>query len=108
MAYFQGTALPTHFPLKPRGTPFQQRVWQLLQTIPFGETRSYGAIAHALGIPGGARAVGMANRCNPIPLFIPCHRVVGHKGQLTGFAAGLQWKQALLHLEQTVACNASL
>ena len=83
----------------PSGTPFQQRVWAELQRIPFGETRSYAQLAAALGCPGAARAVGRANATNPICLLIPCHRVIGANGALTGFAFGVGIKERLLALE---------
>lgn len=83
----------------PEGTPFQQRVWEALRQIPHGQTRSYGELAAALGSPGAARAVGRANGANPIAIVIPCHRVIGADGSLTGFAAGTDLKRALLQLE---------
>ena len=86
-------------PLAPEGTPFQQEVWALLRTIPYGSTLSYGQVAAALGRPRAARAVGLANNRNPIPIIIPCHRVVGSGGQLTGYAGGLGRKRFLLELE---------
>lgn len=86
--------------LNPTGTPFQQRAWQALQAIPFGHTRSYGQIAQALDSPTAARAVGLANNRNPIPIIIPCHRVVGADGSLTGYAYGLEVKRWLLALER--------
>ena len=86
-------------PLSPVGTPFQQKVWRALEEIPYGQTRTYGELAQLVDCPGGARAVGMANHRNPIPILIPCHRVVGAKGQLTGYAGGLELKQVLLKLE---------
>jgi len=86
-------------PLSPAGTDFQKKVWAALSDIPYGQTRSYGDIARRIGCPGGARAVGMANHANPIPILIPCHRVVGAKGQLTGYAGELELKGALLALE---------
>ena len=91
-----------HFtvPLAPEGTSFMQSVWQRLRTIPYGETRSYGAIASEIGKPKAARAVGMANHRNPILIMIPCHRVIGKDGSLTGFGSGLDIKQQLLDLEQ--------
>ena len=81
------------------GTPFQRSVWRELQRIPYGETRTYGEIAKNLGNPGAARAVGMANHVNPVPVIVPCHRVVGHDGSLTGYAGGLNIKETLLSLE---------
>ena len=82
--------------LAPCGTPFQQSVWTALQRIPFGETRSYGQLATELGNPGAARAVGRANATNPIALIVPCHRVIGSDGSLTGFAFGEDIKRRLL------------
>jgi methylated-DNA-[protein]-cysteine S-methyltransferase len=98
-AYFAGELQDFNLSLAAKGTPFQQEVWQFLQTIPYGQTTSYGAIAQAMGKPNATRAVGAANGRNPIPIIIPCHRVVGSNGKLTGYAGGLQIKQALLSLE---------
>ena len=98
--YFAGTREEFDLPLNPNGTPFQKKVWDALRQIPYGETRSYGDIARAVGSPKGFRAVGMANHVNPIPVVIPCHRVVGSKGALTGYAGGLNVKSALLELEK--------
>ncbi len=86
-------------PLSPRGTAFQLRVWGELERIPWGRTRTYGEIARAVDCPKGFRAVGMANHKNPLPILIPCHRVVGAGGALTGYAGGLELKRALLELE---------
>ncbi|MBQ9166489.1 MAG: methylated-DNA--[Oscillospiraceae bacterium] len=97
-AFFAGTPLPEELPLDHQGTPFQQQVWQALRTIPWGETRTYGHIARQIGRPKAARAVGQACNRNPIPLLIPCHRVVGAKG-LTGYAGGLERKGQLLEME---------
>ncbi|WP_428099797.1 methylated-DNA--[protein]-cysteine S-methyltransferase [Candidatus Rariloculus sp.] len=83
------------------GTGFQHAVWEALAAIPFGETRSYGEIAKAVGRPGGARAVGSANANNPLGLIVPCHRVIGADGSLTGYGGGLSLKQALLEHERT-------
>jgi methylated-DNA-[protein]-cysteine S-methyltransferase len=83
----------------PQGTPFERRVWDVLQRIPYGETRTYGEIARALGNPNGARAVGSANHKNPIPIIIPCHRVVASGGGLGGYGGGLDLKRRLLELE---------
>src|SRR5680860_1906303 len=82
-------------PLAPRGSEFQQRVWAALQEIPYGRTESYGELAERIGSPGGARAVGLANGKNPIGIIIPCHRVVGADGSLTGYGGGLDRKQLL-------------
>ena len=87
-------------PLSPQGTEFEQTVWKALQTIPHGETRSYGDIARQIGQPSACRAVGHANNQNPISIIIPCHRVIGANGKLTGYAGGLTIKQYLLELEQ--------
>ena len=99
LEYFNGQRQVFDLPLSPVGTEFQQKVWMALLDIPYGETESYGALAERVGCPGGARAVGLANRNNPLPILIPCHRVVGAKGQLTGYAGGVELKQALLALE---------
>ncbi|ROL66540.1 methylated-DNA--[protein]-cysteine S-methyltransferase [Pseudomonas vranovensis] len=85
----------------PRGTPFQREVWQALQRIPYGTTCSYGELAQAIGNPRSVRAVGTANGANPIAIIIPCHRVIGSNGTLTGFAGGIERKQILLELEGT-------
>jgi methylated-DNA-[protein]-cysteine S-methyltransferase len=97
--YFAGERRQFDLPLAPRGEPFQQRVWQLLKQIPYGETRSYGRLARELGDPGLAQAVGAANGRNPLSVVVPCHRVVGADGSLTGYAGGLERKRALLELE---------
>lgn len=97
--YFAGTRRTFDVPLSFAGTDFQKRVWAALLAIPFGETRSYGEIAHQLGAPGASRAVGAANGRNPISIIAPCHRVVGSNGKLTGFAGGLEAKRFLLDLE---------
>jgi methylated-DNA-[protein]-cysteine S-methyltransferase len=98
--YFAGARRDFDLPLAPQGTPFQRCVWDALRTIPYGETRSYGEIAAQVGKPGAARAVGGANNRNPLALFIPCHRVIGADGSLTGFASGLDHKHFLLELER--------
>lgn len=98
--YFSGKRQTFSVPLRPQGTAFQQAVWTALRAIPYGETRSYGEIAAAIGNPKAARAVGSANNKNPILIFTPCHRVVGANGALVGFAAGLPVKEALLALEK--------
>lgn len=97
--YLAGERRNFDLPLAPQGTPFQLAVWAALREIPWGETRSYGEIAHTVGRPWAFRAVGMANHCNPLPIFIPCHRVVGARGTLTGYAGGLELKRTLLELE---------
>lgn len=99
MEYFAGDRRTFELPYDIAGTPFQRAVWRALIAIPFGETRSYGDIAAALGRPGAARAVGAANARNPLSIVAPCHRVVGSTGKLTGFAGGLEAKAALLALE---------
>lgn len=102
-AYCAGKRRAFDLPLAPAGTAFQQTVWRALQTIPYGQTRSYKQVAESLGNPGASRAVGMANNKNPLLIVIPCHRVVGADGSLVGYAAGLALKQHLLDLEQTVS-----
>lgn len=97
--YFDGQREHFELPLGARGTDFQQRVWQALADIPHGETRSYRDIAQAIGKPTAMRAVGAANGRNPLPIVVPCHRVIGADGSLTGFAGGLQAKTCLLQLE---------
>ena len=105
-ACITGLALPNapvprsfDLPLDPRGTSFQRRVWAALTAIPWGETRTYAQIAAAVGSPRAVRAVGQANHRNPIPILIPCHRVVGADGTLTGYGGGLELKRKLLELE---------
>lgn len=98
-AYFAGELQRFTLPLAAQGTAFQQAVWQALCDIPYGETRSYGEIAHAIGKPSASRAVGAANSRNPLSVIVPCHRVIGQNGSLTGYAGGLPIKQALLRLE---------
>jgi methylated-DNA-[protein]-cysteine S-methyltransferase len=98
--YFAGRLRAFTIPLAPRGTPFQQSVWQALQAIPYGSSISYAQLAVQLKMPNGARAVGNANACNPIPILIPCHRVIGGNGQLTGYRGGIPIKRTLLDLEQ--------
>jgi methylated-DNA-[protein]-cysteine S-methyltransferase len=98
--YFSGKRTVFDLPLQPQGTDFQQAVWKALQQIPFGETRSYGDIAQAIGKPKASRAIGQANNKNPIAIVIPCHRVIGSNHQLTGYAGGLWRKEFLLDLEQ--------
>ncbi len=100
-AYFAGELTEFDLPLAPQGTDFQQRVWKELQTIDHGETATYGEIAARIGMTSAAsRAVGLANGRNPIPIVIPCHRVIGANGTLTGYAGGVKRKQILLDLEQ--------
>lgn len=98
-AYFEGERRDFDLVLAPEGTAFQRGVWDMLRTIPYGETISYGELAARLGCSGSARAVGAANGKNPIPIVIPCHRVIGANGSLTGFGGGLHVKRRLLALE---------
>ena len=98
--YFAGKRTTFDVPLDAQGTDFQKRIWKALCTIPYGETRSYQQIAAIAGCPKGARAVGMANNRNPVSIIIPCHRVIGADGSLTGYAAGLPNKLKLLQLEK--------
>jgi len=99
-AYFAGELTDFDIRFDLVGTLFQRRVWQALLTIPYGETRSYGQIARQIGAPGSARAVGLANGNNPIAIVIPCHRVIGAGGSLTGYGGGLDRKRTLLELEK--------
>jgi len=105
-AYFAGELTRFDVPLAPRGSEFQQRVWAALQEIPYGRTESYGELAERIGSPGSARAVGLANGKNPIGIIIPCHRVVGADGSLTGYGGGLDRKKQLLDLELAVSGTA--
>jgi methylated-DNA-[protein]-cysteine S-methyltransferase len=100
--YFAGERQAFDLPIAPAGTPFQLRVWQLLQGIGYGERRTYGELAAELGNPNAARAVGLANGRNPISIIVPCHRVVGSTGALTGYAGGITNKQWLLDFESRV------
>ena len=100
LAYFAGDLEDFDLPLAPEGTPFQQSVWKELCAIPYGETISYGELARRIGNPKASRAVGLANGSNPIPIIIPCHRVVGSDGKLTGYGGGLPIKEKLLALEK--------
>jgi methylated-DNA-[protein]-cysteine S-methyltransferase len=104
LAYFAGELREFTLPLAPHGTPFQRTVWSALERIPFGETTSYGAIAAAIGRPDASRAVGAANGPNPIAIVVPCHRVIGRDGTLTGYAGGLERKSWLLTHEAQL-CN---
>jgi methylated-DNA-[protein]-cysteine S-methyltransferase len=99
-AYFAGELEAFDLPLSPKGTPFQQQVWKELLKIPYGETISYGEVAKRIGNPNASRAVGLANGSNPIPIIIPCHRVIGSNGKLTGYGGGLPIKEKLLALER--------
>ncbi|MFF4871190.1 methylated-DNA--[protein]-cysteine S-methyltransferase [Streptomyces sp. NPDC090109] len=98
-AYFAGDLTAFDLPLHLVGTPFQLRVWERLSLIPYGETRTYGELAEELGNPGASRAVGLANGRNPVSIIVPCHRVVGAGGGLTGYGGGLDRKQRLLAFE---------
>ena len=98
--YFKGRLKSFDLELKTGGTPFQQQVWEALAKIPYGSTISYGDLAVQIGNPKAVRAVGLANGRNPIPIIIPCHRVIGKNGSLTGFGGGLDVKRFLLELEQ--------
>jgi len=98
--YFAGTRREFDLRLEPLGTTFQKMVWDALLAIPFGQTRSYAAIAASIGRPSATRAVGAANGANPIPIVIPCHRVIGANGCLTGYGGGLPIKETLLRLER--------
>jgi methylated-DNA-[protein]-cysteine S-methyltransferase len=100
-AYFKGKLREFHLPLEMEGTDFQLRVWNHLVQIPYGETRSYGELARALGSPAAVRAVGAANGANPIAIVVPCHRVIGSNGTLTGYGGGLPLKRRLLELERS-------
>ncbi len=99
-AYFAGMLRAFDLPLDPRGTPFQRRVWDAVAAVPYGETRSYGEIARAIGQPLAVRAVGAANGANPLALIIPCHRIIGSDGKLHGYGGGLDTKRQLLALER--------
>lgn len=98
--YFRGERKAFDIPLKPKGTPFQLADWEALKEIPYGETVTYGDIARRIGRPKAFRAVGSANHNNPISIIVPCHRVIGAGGKLTGYGGGLDVKQKLLELEQ--------
>jgi methylated-DNA-[protein]-cysteine S-methyltransferase len=99
-AYFAGDLREFSVPLAPEGTAFQSDVWRALRDIPYGETTSYGEIAERIGNPKASRAVGAANGKNPIPIIVPCHRVIGSTGSMTGFGGGIPIKKKLLALEQ--------
>ncbi len=102
-AYFKGTLTTFTVPVEPEGTPFQQQVWNGLQEIPYGTTCTYAQLAEKIGNPRACRAVGNANNRNPVLILIPCHRVIGTNGTLTGYAAGLDIKEWLLHHERETA-----
>jgi methylated-DNA-[protein]-cysteine S-methyltransferase len=101
-AYFAGDLRAFDVPLAVAGTPFQRAVWEALLAVPYGETISYGDLARRVGRPGAARAVGLANGRNPVSIIVPCHRVIGASGSLTGYGGGLDRKQALLRFEAAV------
>ncbi|WP_323184708.1 methylated-DNA--[protein]-cysteine S-methyltransferase [Streptomyces sp. NBC_00199] len=102
-AYFAGELTEFTLELRLHGTPFQRSVWAALRAIPYGETRSYGELAEALGSPGASRAVGLANGRNPVGIIVPCHRVIGAGGGLTGYGGGLHRKRRLLEFESGAA-----
>jgi methylated-DNA-[protein]-cysteine S-methyltransferase len=102
-AYFAGELERFELPLGPRGTDFQRRVWEALEEIPYGTTTTYSALAKAIGRPHACRAVGAANGRNPLPVIVPCHRVIGAAGALTGYGGGLERKRRLLALEAAKA-----
>ena len=99
LEYLTGLRREFSLPLGPRGTPFQMEVWRALEAIPYGETITYGELARRIGRPKAVRAVGQANHRNPLPILLPCHRVVGANGTLTGYGGGLELKEWLLRLE---------
>ena len=99
LEYFRGERRAFTVALDPRGTPFRRRVWEALAAVPFGQTVTYGELARQIGSPRAVRAVGQANHFNPLPILLPCHRVVGADGLLTGYAGGLELKRFLLALE---------
>jgi methylated-DNA-[protein]-cysteine S-methyltransferase len=104
--YFQGRRTTFDLRLHPKGPPFQLEVWKALLAIPYGETRSYAEIARQIGRPAAVRAVGLANGRNPLPIVVPCHRVIGSSGRLVGYGGGLSVKQALLDREREVSAAA--
>lgn len=104
--YFAGTRTEFDLPVAPTGTDFQRRVWALLRQIPYGQTWSYGQLAARLGQPGASRAVGLANGRNPVSIVVPCHRVVGSTGAITGYGGGVERKQLLLDLERRATSDA--
>lgn len=106
-AYFRGERREFDLPLAPLGTPFQQRVWAELRRIPYGETVTYREMAARVGSPSAPRAAGRANATNPFPVVVPCHRVLGANGSLTGYAGGLHFKRALLALEGVAGFHTS-
>lgn len=104
-AYFDSQLQAFDLPLAPAGTRFQRQVWQALRNIPFGQTQSYGELAQRIGRPKASRAVGLANGRNPISIIIPCHRVIGANGNLTGYGGGIECKQWLLQHESVQRSN---
>ena len=104
-AYFAGTLTQFDLPLAPTGTEFQKKVWHALQQIGYGETVSYGEVARRIGSPNASRAVGLANGSNPISIVVPCHRVIGANGKLTGYGGGIARKAVLLDFEKAVASS---
>ena len=106
--YFAGRRRTFDLPLAPEGTPFQRDVWKALRAIPYGETQSYGDIARRIGRPKAVRAVGAANGANPISIVVPCHRVIGADGSLTGYGGGLPRKKKLLALERAASGQSEL
>jgi methylated-DNA-[protein]-cysteine S-methyltransferase len=105
--YFAGKRIRFELPIEPRGTDFQRKVWRYLAAIPFGKTKTYGDIAKTVGSPKGSRAVGAACGKNPLAIVVPCHRVVGASGALTGFGGGLETKAELLALEARISGSAT-
>lgn len=103
--YFAGQRRRFDLPLDPQGTDFQRKVWKALEAIPYGETRNYREVAEAVGTPRAVRAVGAANGRNPLPIVVPCHRVIGADGKLVGYAGGLPVKRILLDLESADAAG---
>jgi methylated-DNA-[protein]-cysteine S-methyltransferase len=107
-AYFAGTLNEFELPLQMQGTLFQQRIWEALKTIPYGTTISYGELAQQIGQPKASRAVGLANGRNPILIVVPCHRVIGANGKLTGYGGGIERKQWLLNHERLMRMKQSV
>src|SRR5436190_8213634 len=105
--YFAGDRTEFDLDVELDGTPFERRVWDELRAIPYGQTASYAEIARQIGRPGGSRAVGRANARNPVAVIVPCHRVIGSDGSLTGYAGGMEMKRALLDLERAALAVAS-
>jgi len=107
-AYFSGRLIQFNLPIDPEGTAFQRSVWEKVMKVEYGRTKSYVEIARAIGSEDSSRAVGMANGRNPVPIIIPCHRIIGHNGKLTGYAGGLERKKWLLLHERKYAGNNEL